>query len=495
MQLINQIYMLLLALILLGIFFSSAYITRHKNLGDQPKLWPASILTRCIAFIAWAFAPLLGDGLLIIANSFFVASAIMLALFIRSWRTSLTARVFNVSVIILVGYLLAFVYLLSLPDSFQYRATLTAVTIFLVSVWEFSEVLRKAISEKSYLLKLLVGVVFFQIALLATAIAQAFLNWSQNAHSLVQADVSNQGMLFFWIVFGVHLLSYVIISSYLYGKLWESERHTYNELIAKELRLSESEQEYDLVVRLLKERENLVESLLKVNKTAATGALAASIAHEMAQPLAVISMNTEFLDKLSHQPPIQPELLHQMLRGIRASNEHAANIVNTLRAIFLEMPPVFVRTNLLQLVNNVVQLARSSLDRQCIRVDIDISETLAPDLYANELSQVLLNLINNAIKALSLQTPGAGRISISAQVADDQLTLCIADNGPGVPVELEPRLFQLFEHGGNSGSMGLGLWLCAHIMQRHRGSIRYESNPGGGARFLLQCALATDTRK
>ena len=125
------------------------------------------------------------------------------------------------------------------------------------------------------------------------------------------------------------------------------------------------------------------------------------------------------------------------------------------------------------------------MDQRGIRLNIDIPEQLVLHCYANEIFQVIVNLLNNAIKALAETAVGAGCITISAQANGDQLTLSIADNGPGVPPDLQPRLFQLYEHGGSDGAMGLGLWLCAYILQRHHGSIHYQAARGGGANFIL----------
>jgi len=77
------------------------------------------------------------------------------------------------------------------------------------------------------------------------------------------------------------------------------------------------------------------------------------------------------------------------------------------------------------------------------------------------------------------------RISIEAYQSGDFIHLSVADNGGGVPSEFKPHLFELLSTTRQAG-MGLGLWLCKHIVSRYRGTINYEDAIGGGARFLVK---------
>ena len=491
MQLLNQTVLVIFSLILLGVLSSTGFrgaALSGANLGNH-RYWLASIICRVAAFVGWAIT-IDSDLLKIAASGSYTASIILLALFIRSWRQPDSRRLLVSLGIVWVGSLVVLWYLLNHTGTHTHRYLLIASWIILGSLWEYVETQRASRTDRSYLLRILKGIIGLQLLIAITGFVKVVMDGTQptGANFVQRADI-NASTIIIWVAFGVHLLSYVIINSYLYEKLRISERQSLEQLRDKQAELIASTRENEKIRQLLHEREHLIDNLIKANKAASTGAMAASIAHEMAQPLAIIGLNAELLDKFDHQRPIPPELFSGMLADIRASNDHAASIVQTLRGIFLDTPPVFERTHLRELVDKVVKLARANLSKHGIHVDIDIAVDLAPELYANEIFQVMVNLLNNALNALDSLPHGTGHIDIGAAVQGNDLTLCVADNGAGVAPDLQPKLFQLFAHGDKQGAMGLGLWLCATIAQRHCGSIYYEENPGGGARFVLQLPL------
>jgi signal transduction histidine kinase len=98
--------------------------------------------------------------------------------------------------------------------------------------------------------------------------------------------------------------------------------------------------------------------------------------------------------------------------------------------------------------------------------------------------QLLLNLINNAIQALTSSDSFKKLIVLRGYQDGENYVLEISDTGPGVPVHKQPHLFQLLGSEKSSG-MGVGLWLCAHIMSNAGGKISYQDAAGGGAKFIL----------
>jgi C4-dicarboxylate-specific signal transduction histidine kinase len=104
---------------------------------------------------------------------------------------------------------------------------------------------------------------------------------------------------------------------------------------------------------------------------------------------------------------------------------------------------------------------------------------------STELEQVILNLLNNAIQALANLGTLQRRITIEAIGAGESVLLSVSDNGLGVLAEFKPQLFELLSTTKQTG-MGLGLWLCKHIVTRYGGSIRYDDGIGGGAKFMIE---------
>jgi len=119
------------------------------------------------------------------------------------------------------------------------------------------------------------------------------------------------------------------------------------------------------------------------------------------------------------------------------------------------------------------------------RSELSVSCSLAPGLppiwgHANALGQVLLNLLTNAVQAMS----GIGVIRVTTEYTHGKVCLEVADNGPGIPPEALPRIFEPFYTTRGSGS-GLGLSVSYGIVQDHNGTIEVRSEPGRGATFRL----------
>jgi C4-dicarboxylate-specific signal transduction histidine kinase len=98
---------------------------------------------------------------------------------------------------------------------------------------------------------------------------------------------------------------------------------------------------------------------------------------------------------------------------------------------------------------------------------------------------VILNLVNNAAQALANSGTLQRRIAIEAISAEKSVQFSVSDNGKGVSAEFKPQLFELLSTTKQTG-MGLGLWLCRHIVTRYSGSIHYEDAIGGGAKFVMK---------
>lgn len=102
----------------------------------------------------------------------------------------------------------------------------------------------------------------------------------------------------------------------------------------------------------------------------------------------------------------------------------------------------------------------------------------------SEMQQVLLNLLNNAIHAVRDRSNGQRQILIQGRRAVGGIEISVSDTGAGVPPSSRSQLFELLSVSMNKG-MGLGLWLCKHIVSRHGGKIWYEEREGGGAKFAF----------
>lgn len=240
---------------------------------------------------------------------------------------------------------------------------------------------------------------------------------------------------------------------------------------------------------LLDERERMVGSLLKANKTSATGALSASIAHELNQPLGASNLNIQFLKMKLEKGVLNPELGKEILDSLEHDNKRAATIVKSLRSIFTEAESNAQAVQLGDLISSVLDIVRPELKSKNIQIQLRVDDDLVVMVNPSEIEQVILNLLNNAIQALANSGTLQRRIAIEAIKTGKSVQLSISDNGTGVSLEFKPHLFELLSTTKQTG-MGLGLWLCKHIVTRYEGSIQYEDGVGGGARFVIKLPQA-----
>lgn len=233
------------------------------------------------------------------------------------------------------------------------------------------------------------------------------------------------------------------------------------------------------------ERESLIASLLKANKTAATGALSASIAHELNQPLGASNLNIQFLKMKLDKGVLNPELGKEVLEALEADNQRAATIVKSLRSIFTESESNSELVRLGDSISRVLDIARPELKTKHIQIQLRVEEDCVIRINPSEIEQVILNLVNNAAQALASSDTAERRITIEANKVGAQVLLAVSDNGSGVPDKFKSQLFELLNTTKKTG-MGLGLWLCKNIVTRYGGSIHYEDAIGGGAKFVVK---------
>jgi PAS domain S-box-containing protein len=225
-------------------------------------------------------------------------------------------------------------------------------------------------------------------------------------------------------------------------------------------------------------------ALLQAERLAIAGKLAASLTHEISNPLqSVIGCLG-----LAEEARIEGQDLSEYLDIAISELRRVVRIVARLRN--LGHPPsaltVQEPTDVRALLKQAIALSRKKCQEQGIEIDSRIEEPLPqPSLVADQIEQVFLNLIINAIDAM----PGGGRLTIRASCAAGPdgaagLEVSFADTGAGIPADVLPRVFDPF-YGTKPENLGLGLSICQDILQQHGGQIAAESHPGQGSRLTL----------
>lgn len=234
------------------------------------------------------------------------------------------------------------------------------------------------------------------------------------------------------------------------------------------------------------ERTTLMEQLSAIGKIAQSGALSATIAHEINQPLTSVQLNAQEAQHLLSNDPRSTHL-PRLLERIVYDNQRAATIIQRLRGMFGRNRQKLGKFQLDDLVRFVADISRARFLKEGIQLRLQLNAPSAFDFTPGELEHALLNLLDNAIHALQNVLESERWVEISTWENDNFTYMAVSDNGPGIPEDLQKNIFDLSQSASNSQGMGLGLWLAEHIIERHHGTISFDSQYVNGARFIVKC--------
>ena len=467
MKYANEIFFLVFALILWGLVYGSRFILRPDKASQPEKFWLTALTLTATSFTLFAIASTMSLFLLTLANTCFIASFIYFGLFCRSLNSPIPKKA---NIIVLAGLLIfaALFEYLRQRGLFIERVGLVSLIAAFCFIWELIE-LRQLKRINSTQLRFLFYTVAIELALTIARLVALYIDGGLSTINLYQEGVISSAIRWAWL--GISILSYVAVLGYWLEKI----SHEKNKTLDENLKITE----------LLKEKERLIYGLMKANKTSATGALSASIAHELNQPLGASNLNIQFLKMKLEKGALNPDLGKEILDSLEADNNRAATIVKSLRSIFSEGSSNAEEVQLGGLISKVLDIVKPELKSKNIQLQLRVDDGLVIKVNPAEVEQVVLNLLNNAIQALANSGTLQRRIAIEAIRVEELVYLSISDNGPGVLAEFKPQLFELLSTTKQTG-MGIGLWLCRHIITRYGGSIRYEEAIGGGAKFMIK---------
>jgi C4-dicarboxylate-specific signal transduction histidine kinase len=228
----------------------------------------------------------------------------------------------------------------------------------------------------------------------------------------------------------------------------------------------------------------LQDELARVSRVTTLGQLAASIAHEITQPIASSRNNARAaLNFLDRQPPDLSEV-KEALQCAVADTDRAGDIIDRIRDQIKKAPPRKHRFDLNEAINEVIVLARSTITENGVSVQIRLAEgLLAVHGDRTQLRQVVLNLILNAVEAMSSVEARARELFIRTDRNQaNEVLVAVGDSGPGIDPEHIERVFEAF-YTTKSDGVGMGLSICRSIIDAHGGRLWAEANAPHGAVF------------
>ncbi|MEX2146867.1 MAG: PAS domain S-box protein [Candidatus Rokuibacteriota bacterium] len=243
----------------------------------------------------------------------------------------------------------------------------------------------------------------------------------------------------------------------------------------------------DITERLVRER-----TARQSEKLAALGALSASLAHELNNPLTIIGSRIELMLLEGEDEPLSPTVREDLAvihRQVQRVGRLAQGLLSYARPADSQRLPV----DLNSIVAEIVLLAEKQLVKDGVRISVSLDPTLPRVLgHAGALEQVLLNIVTNAQQAIE----GPGEVRIATRLAAGRVRgvqLVVADTGRGIPADVLAKIFDPFFTTRSSGT-GLGLSITNRIVQDHDGTIDIRSAPGEGTEFTLSFPAAADAQ-
>ena len=230
------------------------------------------------------------------------------------------------------------------------------------------------------------------------------------------------------------------------------------------------------------------EKLQATSRLVTMGEMASSLAHELNQPLAAITSYTAgCLNKLESGVFANSEL-KEALGKLAVQAQRAGRIIRRVHDFVRKSEPKLAPCNLVEIIDDSLGLIESSAKLANIRVVREI-ELFPGELMGDRvmLEQVLLNLLRNAVEAMSSGATGQDQRILTVRLTqseDHHVQIRVLDRGPGIPREIRENLFTPFFTTKSSG-MGMGLNICRSIVEFHRGRLWFEDNPEGGTVFII----------
>jgi PAS domain S-box-containing protein len=246
------------------------------------------------------------------------------------------------------------------------------------------------------------------------------------------------------------------------------------------------------VTELRKTRQEVTELRHQVwhaERVARTDAIAASLAHELNQPLAAILSNAQAALRFLDQPAPDTGELREILSDIVHDDKRASGVVSGLRSISRRQEMPHARTDIAACVDEVLDLLHGEFVLRNIEYVRDMEPGCIAFADKTLIVQVVLNLVMNAMDAMREQPPATRHLGVTvAHAAADEVRVAIRDSGIGIPEDHLGEVFNAF-YTTKAQGLGMGLAVCRSIVESHGGKLWVVRNPGRGVTFFFSLSV------
>jgi two-component system, LuxR family, sensor kinase FixL len=232
--------------------------------------------------------------------------------------------------------------------------------------------------------------------------------------------------------------------------------------------------------------------IARASRLTMLGEIAASLAHELNQPLAAIVSNAQAAQRFIATGRLNPIDLDEMLRDIAEQGTRAGEVIRRLRTWIDRDQPSRQPVSVNEVIRDVEHLIHSELIMRQVRLGTDFAEGL-PAVVGDrvQLQQVIVNLVLNAVEAMHNGSPADRHVAIRTSRSDGDVLVEVADRGTGIRSDHLDRLFDAFFSTKPEG-LGMGLRICSSIVRAHGGRIWAANNDEQGATFVFTLPIAQE---
>jgi len=233
------------------------------------------------------------------------------------------------------------------------------------------------------------------------------------------------------------------------------------------------------------------EDLSRLSRTLSMSEVAASIAHELNQPLTALVSHAYACHDWATSSPPNLEKVSATADKIVQESTRASLVVRRVRALFSADEAIRVESNLNVIVHDSARLLRDEAIRNGVEIEMHLAENLPhPAVDPVQIQQVLINVARNAIEAMSA-SPGSHTLTICSEMdGENMLVVTVRDTGPGISLKIIKEIFEPFFSSKRHG-IGIGLSICRSIVEGHNGHIWARNDDSGGA--VVQFTLPIET--
>ena len=226
-------------------------------------------------------------------------------------------------------------------------------------------------------------------------------------------------------------------------------------------------------------------SLAHANRVATLGQMTASIAHELNQPLAAIVTNAQAALRFLESSTANLEEVRQALSRIAKLGKRGSDLVGRIRALVKKSPPRRTDFELNEAILEVIALTHGEIGKSGVSVETGLADIPRVSGDRVQVQQVVLNLLVNAIEAMSRTQERSRKLRIStSESGAGEIVAMVQDSGPGIDPAFVRRLFEPF-HSTKPAGLGIGLSICRSIIEAHEGRIWVAASDMGGAAFAF----------